>query len=197
MFSEYLFLRSRGSVARKMISIVYNVKGYRELLNKQIKKGDIVIELGPHVGKSTLSYVERTGLTVAVDISPQSEKGFEGFQGGFPNLRFIRGDARSFDTVGNVLKLTGKCNLLAVDLGGGRYPDTVFKVWAIWSGVFKPENSVIRNRGLAEFAQRVKIQDESLRREFEDDGWLSLWGRQVPSKLREQLDEFKFWVDVE
>jgi len=94
------------------------------------------------------------------------------------------------------MKLSKKCDVLAVDLGGGRYPDTVFKVWAAWSGVFTPRDSIIRNRGIAEFMQRAKIQDESIIRGFKDSGWLAEWGRATPSKIRDQIGEFKFYVNV-
>ena len=41
--------------------------------------------------------------------------------------------------------------MLCVDLGGGYHPDTVFKVFFIWSSVLKPRVSLIRNRGLIDF----------------------------------------------
>jgi hypothetical protein len=180
-----------------MISIVYDVKKYRELLGKTVKDGDVVIEIGPHVGKSTLAYVERAKLAVAVDVGEQSVAAFRKLEKEFPQTRFVLGDARSFSSMKDVVKLTERCDVLAVDLGGGRFPDTVFKVWAAWSGVFKPRDSVIRNRGLAEFLQRTKIADDSLKREFSDDGWLSVWGRATPSKLKDQLGEFGFWIKVD
>jgi hypothetical protein len=180
-----------------MISIVYDVKKYRELLGRIVKDGDVVIEIGPHVGKSTLSYVERAKKAVAVDLGEQSAAAFRRMEKEFPQLKFVLGDARSFGTMKEVMKLTSCCDVLAVDLGGGRFPDTVFKVWAAWSGVFKPDDSVIRNRGLAEFLQRAKIGDDSLKRDFSDDGWLSVWGRATPSKLKDQLKEFSFWVKVD
>ncbi|OYT40006.1 MAG: hypothetical protein B6U86_04745 [Candidatus Altiarchaeales archaeon ex4484_43] len=179
-----------------MISIVYNVERYRKLLSREVKKGDIVIELGPHIGRGTLSYIDGTRLTVTVDKSSQSENAFEEIKGRCPNLRFVRGDVRSFETIEKVLKLTRRCDLMAIDIGGGRFPDTVFKVWATWSGIFKPRDSIIRNRGIAEFVQRAEVRDDSIKRKFEDDGWLSEWGRAMPHKLKKQLDEFGFWVDL-
>lgn len=179
-----------------MIAIAYNVERYRRLLDEKIKKGDVVIELGPHLGKGTLYYVGRTELTVVVDKSLQSEEAFRGIRDDHKNLRFVRGDVRSFSTVEEVIEITEGCDILAVDMGGGRYPDTVFKVWATWSGIFEPRNSIIRNRGLAEFIQRAVIQDDSIRREFRDNGWLSEWGRAMPYKLKKQLEEFRFWVDL-
>jgi hypothetical protein len=180
-----------------MISIVYDVKKYRGLLAKTVKEGDVVIEIGPHVGKSTLAYVERAKKAVAVDVGEQSAAAFERLGKTYPQMSFVSGDARSFSSMKDVMKLTRECDVLAVDLGGGRFPDTVFKVWAAWSGVFKPRDSVIRNRGLAEFLQRARIEDDSLKREFLDCGWLSVWGRATPSKLKDQLGEFGFWVKVD
>jgi len=177
-----------------MISIVYDVNRYRKILEEWIKRNDIVIELGPHTGRSTVHYLKKTKLTVVVDKSEQSRDYFKNLKS--ENLKFIQGDVRSFDTIKKVLEITKKCDFLAVDMGGGRYPDTVFKVWAVWTGIFKPKNSVIRNRGLAEFLQRVRIDDRSIRKKFEDNGWLSEWGRAVPYKLKEQMQEFEFWVDV-
>jgi len=179
-----------------MISLAYEVKEYRKLLEKRIEDDDIVIEIGPHVGRSTERYAEKTKLGILVDKSAQSREGLKNLLKKFPQLRYIQGDARKFETVKEVLSLTKGCDFLAVDMGGGRYPDTVFKVWAVWSGVFKPKNSIIRNRGLAEFVQKLKIDDNTLKREFTDSGWLSEWGRKTPYALKKQLDEFKFWVKV-
>ncbi|MEM4347399.1 MAG: SAM-dependent methyltransferase [Candidatus Altiarchaeota archaeon] len=179
-----------------MISIVYDVDIYRKILRERVNEGDIVIEIGPHIGKSTSCYERKVKLGILVDKSIESEKGLQSLLKKNKNLKFIKGDARSFKTVKKVMELTNSCNFLALDVGGGRYPDTVFKIWAIWSGVFKPKNSVIRNRGLAEFVQKLKIEDKSLKRKFRDDGWLSEYGRAIPSALKKQLDEFKFWVNI-
>ncbi len=178
-----------------MISLVYRSRLYRELLDKYVKPGDVVIEIGPHVGSATKLYFGRTKLTVAVDIGVQSEAAFRKLGENSSNLFFLRDDARSFDAVKAVLEKTQRCDVLAVDLGGGRFADTVFKVWAVWSGVFRPRVSVVRNRSIAEFVQKAKVEDAALLGEFPDDGWLSMWGRTVPSRLKEQLDEFSFWVD--
>ena len=179
-----------------MISIVYDIFKYRKALNEIIKDNDRVIEIGPHLGSGTQGYLERTELTIAVDKSKQAEMAFKHLEKRFKNLKYINGDVRSFDTIKEVLKLTDCCDTLAIDMGGGRYPDTVFKVWSVWSGIFKPKNSVIRNRGLAEFVQRAKIKDDSIKKDFPDSGWMSTWGRAIPYSLKKQLDEFKFWVDI-
>jgi len=179
-----------------MISIVYEVSAYRRLLADNVKTGDIVIELGPHTGVSTASYAKKAKFVVAVDIGKESDGPFKKITAEFPQVRYINADARSFETIKKVMKLAKKCDVLAVDLGGGRYPDTVFKVWGAWSGVFAPRDSIIRNRGLAEFLQRAQIKDKTIIRNFDDSGWLSEWGRATPSKIRDQLAEFKFYVNV-
>lgn len=177
-----------------MISILYDVNEYRRFLNMKVESDFVVIELGPHLGPATKLYSDRTKLTITVDKSIQAERAMKKIHA--PNMRFIKGDVRSFKTLKKVLEITKGCDLLAVDMGGGRYPDTVFKVWAVWSGIFKPRHSVIRNRGLAEFIQRAEIRDDSIKKEFPEDGWMSTWGRSLPYHLKKQMQEFKFWVDV-
>lgn len=178
-----------------MISVVYKSKLYRDLLDKKVKEGDVVIEIGPHIGSATKRYCARSGLTVALDIGPQSEAAFRKIGEKNRNVLFYRDDARSFEAVKRVLEKTQKCDVLAVDMGGGRFADTVFKVWAVWSGVFQPRDSIIRNRSLAEFIQKARVEDPDVMQDFPDDGWLSTWGRSVPTRLKDQLGEFKFWVD--
>lgn len=179
-----------------MISIVYDVKKYRRCLQKYAADGFVVIEVGPHTGESTKGYLKKSKQAVAIDIGKQSEQVFDKLCRENKNLVFVRGDVRKFETVLEVLKHVRRCDVLAIDMGGGRFPDTVFKVWAVWSGVFKPKHSVIRNRGLAEFVQRAQVVDDSLIKDFSDNGWMAQWGRTVPSKLRDQLGEFSNWIDL-
>ncbi len=179
-----------------MISITYKVSHYRKILNKIISENDTVIEIGPHIGEYLKNYIPRTKLTIAVDKADQSEACIKPLENEFKNLNFVKGDVRSFDTVKRVLEIIKKCDVLCVDMGGGRYPDTVFKVWSVWSGIFKPRDSIIRNRGLGEFIQRAKVTDDSIIRQFEDSGWMETWGRAVPYNLKKQMEEFKYWVDV-
>lgn len=179
-----------------MIVVAYDVRRYREILNGMVEKGNTVIEIGPHIGGGTRLYTSKTNLTIAVDKSVQAEIAIIRLQKKFKNLKFIKGDARDFDTVKQVLKFTNNCDVLAVDMGGGRFPDTVFKVWALWSGVFKPRDSIIRNRGIGEFLQRARVEDKSIEIKFPDDGWLSTWGRATPYRLKKQMEEFRFWIDI-
>jgi len=187
-----------------MISIVYDVNIYRKFLNETISENDVVIEIGPHTGASTKMYADRAALVVAVDKSQEAQDEFEKLSRVHENIKFIRCDARTLKALDSVVAFFNEkgytgCDVLAVDMGGGRYPDTVFKVWSLWAGVFKPGDSIIRNRGLAEFVQRAEIRDDSIIKKFDDDGWLYDWGRDLPSQLKdkfkEQFDEFKLWLD--
>lgn len=179
-----------------MIALAYKVERYRELLASRVDEGDVVVEIGPHTGKSTVSYIKKTKLTVAVDKAKQSRGKFKSLLREHENLRFVVADVRSFSAIRKVLKLTKECDILAIDMGGGRFPDTVFKVWATWSGIFKPRHSIIRSRGLAEFLRRAKVQDSTIPTSFADDGWLSTFGRGTPYRLRKQLNEFRYWVNI-
>ncbi|MDD5110984.1 MAG: SAM-dependent methyltransferase [Candidatus Altiarchaeota archaeon] len=179
-----------------MISIVYEVGLYRRLLAETVRKGDIVVEIGPHTGLSTLGYAGKAKLVIAIDKSPEAEESFKPICKEHRNVRFLREDVRGFDALAKVVKIAPKCDILAVDIGGGRYSDTVYKVWGSWSGALKPRHSIIRSRTLAEFLQRAEIKDDSVKKKFKDNGWLSEWGRATPYTLRRQLGEFKNYVDI-
>jgi len=103
-----------------MISITYDAEFYRKTLNETIRENDTVVEIGPHVGEYMKNYVPRTKLTVAVDKAVQSEKSIKVLENDFKNLRFVRGDVRMFETVKLVLEITKNCDVLCIDMGGGR-----------------------------------------------------------------------------
>jgi hypothetical protein len=174
-----------------MISVVYDQKGYHNLLSVVLRPGDTVIEIGPHIGGSTKVISEKAETVIAVDKAEQSEKAFRQKK---DNVIFIKGDVRFFETVDKVLKIVKHCDVLTIDMGGGRFPDTVFKVWAVWSGVFKPRDSVIRNRGLGEFIKKAVPQDPYFEKGYLDSGWLSQTGRKNPIQLKEGLDELQLWM---
>ncbi len=174
-----------------MILICYDRNRYHKLLSEVVRPSDTVIEVGPHLGESTKVIARRAKSVVAVDKASQAEKAFREKPG---NVEFVRGDVRFFETIDKTLKLIKSCDVLAMDMGGGRFPDTVFKVWAVWSGVFKPRDSVIRNRGLGEFIRRAQIKDPVLEKNFLDSGWLSQSGRKRPRQLKEGLKELGLWM---
>jgi len=179
-----------------VIKLAYESENYRRVLSDVVQEGDVVLELGPHVGKSTTGYVDFADEIVLVDKGKDCFDRLSQMQKDFDDLVFVYGDVRGFDAIKLVLQHINECDVLAVDLGGGRFPDTVFKVWATWSGVFKPRDSVVRNRGLIEFIKKSSIED-GLRMGYSDSGWLNEYGRSTPYKLREQLKEFKHWVDID
>ncbi len=173
-----------------MIKIVYDIEIYRQTLNDLIKEEDVVVELGPHIGKSTRIIAEKNwkGKIIAVDKSPQADEAIKKLQRGYPHLKFIRGDVRRHETLETVYKDIGSCDVLAVDLGGGYHPDTAFKVYFIWSSTLRPRVSIIRNKGLLDFANSSQMDENLASR----GGWLesSSQGGTPP-----RLKEFKLWSE--
>ncbi|WP_455240506.1 class I SAM-dependent methyltransferase [Methanothermobacter tenebrarum] len=173
-----------------MIKIVYDIGIYRKTLNDLIKEDDIVVEIGSHVGGSTRIIAEKTrkGRVIAVDKSPQAYEAMKKLQMEYPNLEFIQGDVRLQETLKKVHDHIGSCDVLAVDLGGGHHPDTTFKVYFIWSSTLKPRTSIIRNRGLLDFANSSKMEEDI----SSDMGWLESSSHGgVPPRLK----EFKLWSE--
>ena len=101
---------------------------------------------------------------------------------------YLNADVRLHETLSEVFKLTQKCDVLAIDLGGGYHPDTVFKVFYIWSSTLKPRDVLIRNQGLIDSVNSVDYDEE-----FEStEGWLESCGDQgIPP----QIKEFSLWSD--
>ena len=109
-----------------MIRLCYDVEKYRREIADLVKPGDTVIELGCHTGGTTRTIPETCNI-IALDNSPEAVDEMAKLD----YVRFIRGDVRSHDVIADVFKLTQKCDVLAIDLGGGYHPDTVFKVFYI------------------------------------------------------------------
>ena len=174
-----------------MIKIMYDIKVYREVLRNIIKKDDVVVELGCHVGNSTRTILDLSynGKTIALDNSPESVDIMESLAGSNPNLEYINADVRLHETLEGVaykIKEMGGCDVLSIDLGGGYHPDTVFKVFFIWSSTLKPRDTIIRNRGLLDFIHSAS-SDELIKSEM---GWLESSGNDgIPPRLK----EFKLW----
>ncbi|MBU0762138.1 MAG: hypothetical protein KKD39_03870 [Candidatus Altiarchaeota archaeon] len=179
-----------------MIAVVYEVGRYRALLSEVVGVGDVVVEIGPHICKSTDAYVSKASKAVLVDKGSDCKQDLIEYSSKHGNVEFVFGDARDFSTLELAKKHVLSCDVLAVDLGGGRFPDTVFKVWGTWSGVFKPKHSIIRCRGIAEFLKKAKVMDGSLPATFPDSGWLTEYGRGTPVEMKNQLDEFSHWVKL-
>ncbi|AMK15112.1 Methyltransferase domain-containing protein [Methanobrevibacter olleyae] len=166
------------------------MKVYRQDLNEVLEKTDVVVELGSHVGRSSelILYKLSTGSLISIDNSPEAIKPMERLSRYNNNFRFISGDVRLHETLEEVVKSIDRCDVLSIDLGGGYHPDTVFKVYYIWSSTLKPRDVLIRNQGLIDFVNSVDYDEE-----FESsEGWLESCGNQgIPPRIK----EFSLWTD--
>lgn len=175
-----------------MIKISYNINKYREQLFDTIKDNDTIIELGCHVGKTTERILERyeNCRIIAMDNSPEAISAMGKLEEKYDNLTFIPGDVRLHDKIKEAVENTTTCDLLSIDLGGGYHPDTVFKVFYIWSSTFKPRDTIIRNRGLVDFCNSSVTTDEDFKSE---NGYLSSCGSEgIPP----QIKEFDLWTEA-
>ena len=166
-----------------MIRLSYDIKNYRKDLTELVESGDTVIELGCHLGGTT-KLLPNDSIVIAVDNSPESKGKFDDME----NIIFISGDVRLHDVLADVFKLVQSCDVLAIDLGGGYHPDTVFKVFYIWSSTFKPKHTVIRNRGILEFFNSAIGSDENYK---SLDGYLDSYN---DSGIPPQIKEFDLWT---
>ena len=139
-----------------MIKLSYDIKNYRKDLQNLVKPGDTVIELGCHLGGTTRLFPKECNV-IALDNSPEAVDEMVKL-----DVNFISGDVRRHEVIAEVFKIIQSCDVLAIDLGGGYHPDTVFKVFYIWSSTFKPRHNVIRNRGILEFFNSAKGSDEKI-----------------------------------
>ncbi len=171
-----------------MIKIVYDIKVYREVLKDIIKADDVVVELGCHLGNSTriISKLAFNGKVIALDKSPESPKSMNALREEQSNIEFIQKDVRLHETLEEISTEINKCDVLSVDLGGGYHPDTVFKVFFIWSSTLKPRDTIIRNRGLIDFILSSST-NEIIKSQ---KGWLESSGNDgIPPRLK----ELKLW----
>ena len=168
-----------------MIKLCYDVNDYRRQIGEVIKDGDTVIELGCHTGNTSRVILENNVKLIAIDNSPEASKEMDRF-----DLTFINADVRLHDTLAEVFKLIQSCDILAIDLGGGYHPDTVFKVFYIWSSTFKPKHTVIRNRGLVEFYNSISEVSGDYKSQ---DGFLDSY---KDSGIPPQIKEFDLWTPM-
>lgn len=165
-----------------MIKLSYNIKNYRKDLLELVKEDDTVIELGCHIGGTTKLLCELADV-IAVDNSPEAIEEMNDI-----DCEFISGDVRVHEVIAEVFNITQSCDVLAIDLGGGYHPDTVFKVFYIWSSTFKPKHTVIRNRGLLEFFNSARGSDESY---ISNLGYLDSYH---DSGIPPLIKEFELWT---
>lgn len=168
-----------------MIKLCYDVNDYRTQISGAINEGDTVIELGCHTGNTSKVILENDVRLIAVDNSPEASEEMNKL-----DLTFINADVRLHDTISEVYKLTQRCDVLAIDLGGGYHPDTVFKVFYIWSSTFKPKSTIIRNRGLVEFYNSIS---EVMGDFMSYEGFLDSY---KDSGIPPQIKEFDLWTPM-
>ena len=168
-----------------MIKLSYDVNDYRKQISDLINDGDCVIELGCHTGNTSKVILEKNVTLIALDNTPEASSEMSKL-----DLTFINADVRLHETLSEVFKLTQKCDILAIDLGGGYHPDTVFKVFYIWSSTFKPTHTIIRNRGLVEFHNSVAEVKGDYRSE---EGFLDSY---KDSGIPPQIKEFDLWTPM-
>lgn len=171
-----------------MIKISYDIDIYRKQLEGILKKDDIVVELGCHIGNTSeiIAKKVKNGKLIALDNSPEAITKMNELSKKYNNLEFISGDVRLHDILKEVAKKIKKCDVLSVDLGGGYHPDTTFKVYFIWASVLKPKITLIRNRGLIDFVKSSETEEIIESKE----GWLESCGDEgIPP----QIKEFKLW----
>ncbi len=145
-----------------MIKISYKRSDYQQDMINNIKLLDNVVELGCHVGISTqiISRLCQDGSVYAYDNSPESTKAMRKLQIENKNIIFKNADVRNSDIIKKQAQLDD-IDVLCVDLGGGYHPDTVFKVFFLWSSILKPRVTLIRNQGLMEFVNASQTKDET------------------------------------
>ena len=168
-----------------MIKLCYDVNDYRTQISGAINEGDTVIELGCHTGNTSKVILENDVRLIAIDNSPEAGEEMNKL-----DLTFINADVRLHDTISEVYKLTQRCDVLAIDLGGGYHPDTVFKVFYIWSSTFKPKSTIIRNRGLVEFYNSIS---EVMGDFMSCEGFLDSY---KDSGIPPQIKEFDLWTPM-
>ncbi|AAM01263.1 class I SAM-dependent methyltransferase [Methanopyrus kandleri] len=179
-----------------MIALVKSVEEYRRLLGEVVEEGDVVVELGCHRGAATrIILTGSPRRVVAVDYGKDAEEAMRELERSHPELTFVKGDAREYDTLKRVLEELGgpECDVLAVDLGGGMFPDTAFKVYYVWSVTLRPRDAVVRNAGLCEFLKLAELREE-VHLDDENRGYLGeLSPPGIPGRIRERFEEFKLW----
>lgn len=168
-----------------MIKLCYDINDYRRQIREIINDGDTVIELGCHTGNTSKVILENKVKLIAIDNSPEAGEEMNKL-----NLTFINADVRLHDTLSEVFKSIQKCDILAIDLGGGYHPDTVFKVFYIWSSTFKPKNTIIRNRGLVEFYNSISEVNGDYKSTY---GFLDSYN---DSGIPPQIKEFDLWTPM-
>lgn len=171
-----------------MIHVSYDRRKYQDDMINTIETFDNVVEIGCHIGTSTkiISKLNQDGIVYAFDNSPESTEAMKNLGIEYNNIQFINADVRNEEVLYNFASNCEKIDVLCVDLGGGYHPDTVFKVFFIWSSVLKPRVSLIRNRGLIDFINSTTTT-ENIK---SNEGYLDSSAKNV---VPNSLNELKLW----
>lgn len=168
-----------------MIHISYNRDVYQEDMIKHVKLLDNVVELGCHIGTSTkiLSRLCQDGTVYAFDNSPESVEAMHNLGIEYRNIEFKQLDVRDKKSLYEFSKKCDNIDVLCIDLGGGYHPDTVFKVFFLWSSILRPRVTLIRNRGLMDFVN-TSISSENI---LSNKGYLTSSAKEIiPSELKKR-----------
>ncbi|OED30873.1 class I SAM-dependent methyltransferase [Methanosphaera sp. WGK6] len=166
-----------------MIHISYDRKQYQKDMIDNIELFDNVVELGCHIGTSTkiISRLNQDGTVYAFDNSPESISAMNNLGIEYGNIEFLMADVRDKDLLYDFTKKCDEIDVLCIDLGGGYHPDTVFKVFFLWSSLLKPRVTLIRNRGLMDFINS-SISTEKI---SSNKGYLSSSSQEIiPNELK-------------
>jgi trans-aconitate methyltransferase len=90
-----------------MINVVYDIKVYRQALRDIIKKDDVIVELGCHVGNSTriIAQLAPEGKIIALDKGSQSKEKLDELIKEFDTpIEFIQSDVRLHETLEEVAR---------------------------------------------------------------------------------------------
>jgi precorrin-6B methylase 2 len=166
-----------------MIKLSYDIRKYRQDIMDLVEDDSTIIELGCHIGGTT-KLLPETCKVIAIDNSPEAIDKMKDME----NVNFISGDVRQHEVLAEAFKITQKCDVLAIDLGGGYHPDTVFKVFYIYSSTFKPKHTIIRNRGLLEFLNSAQSGESDY---ISKNGYLDSYH---DSGIPPLIKEFDFWT---
>lgn len=171
-----------------MIHLSYDRRKYQEDMINNIRTFDNVVEIGCHIGTSTkiISKLNQDGIVYAFDNSPESTEAMNNLGIEYNNIQFFNADVRNEEILYDFAGTCEKIDVLCVDLGGGYHPDTVFKVFFIWSSVLKPRVSIIRNRGLIDFINS-STTNENIK---SNEGYLESSAKNI---IPDNLKELKMW----
>ena len=127
-----------------MIKVSYDMKVYRKHLDEVVRENDVVVELGAHVGRSSLVILDKlskdspvknpiqplddsldlsNGYLISLDNSPEANEPMEKIAENYENFTFINDDVRLHDCLEKVARMIDKCDVLSIDLGGSLMMD--------------------------------------------------------------------------